>query len=90
MVGNAGAGIFGLWPDKVARTRNRPWADAIAIGSFYTYPGIYSRLSNDLSVRRNCQVRVMDIFGKTEKYIAIVLLVLMGIVVIAAAAEIAF
>ncbi len=32
----------------------------------------------------------MDIFGKTEKYIAIVLLVLMGIVVIAAAAEIAF
>ena len=32
----------------------------------------------------------MDIFGKTEKYIAIVLLVLMGIVVIAAAAEIAY
>ncbi len=36
------------------------------------------------------RLRVMDIFGKTEKYIAIVLLVLMGIVVIAAAAEIAF
>ena len=29
----------------------------------------------------------MDIFEKTEKYIAIVLLVLMGIVVIAAAAR---
>ncbi len=36
------------------------------------------------------RLRAMDIFGKTEKYIAIVLLVLMGIVVIAAAAENAF
>jgi len=40
VVGTAAAGIFGLWPDKVARTRNRPWADAIAIGSFDMYPGI--------------------------------------------------
>jgi len=40
VVGTAAAGIFGLWPDKVVRTRNRPWADAIAIGSFDTYPGI--------------------------------------------------
>ena len=32
----------------------------------------------------------MDIFGKTEKYVATFLLVLMGIVVIAATAEIAY
>ncbi len=32
--------FFGLRPGKIARTRNHPWADAIAIGSFDTYPGI--------------------------------------------------
>ena len=32
----------------------------------------------------------MDIFGKTERYIAIILLVLLGIVVIAAVAEVAY
>ncbi len=32
--------FLGLWPGKVAAMCNRPWADAITIGSFDTYPGI--------------------------------------------------
>lgn len=28
--------FVGLWPGKVARERNHPWADAIAIGSWLT------------------------------------------------------
>ena len=32
--------FLGLWPGRVARTRNHPWADAIAIASFDTHPEI--------------------------------------------------
>lgn len=28
--------LIGLWPGKVAHTRNHPWADAVAIGSWLT------------------------------------------------------